>query len=443
VCDRCPLNCKVCSSKTVCTECDTDYKLLDSVCTYFKLGYGYRTKDSYEIEACLESNCAECANSADVCTKCKTDFYFAGGCCDACTSNGNYKLAGTPDTCVTSCTADCVTCAEQTKCLVCDSGKKVLKSSGACVSCSGGDQVTFGNYCYDGTDCTTKCQKCATTSRCETCQSGYYIKTDGTCGACSSIHADCTTCSDKSTCTSCSGDLVLQFPYTLCVDSCAEGYVWATVDTFTALYPCPENCKTCGTDLVCTKCNTDYYLAVPGDYCVAADDCKNGKSCYDDETLVTKCIISETLCENCNIDNCETCLISGKCLTCSEGFYVQKCDSLVCVESCNSNTQLIIGNYCYEADDCKVDNCLQCGSAHTCAVDRCATGYFRTSGGQCASCGSGCDICEDESACCSCNAAFPLNKNAACVTTCGGGYYASGKNFRIRDLINKFIIFLF
>jgi hypothetical protein len=431
VCDRCPLHCTVCIATTlVCSECDADYKLLGSVCTYFKAGYGYKLKGSYEIEACLESNCAECTSTSDICTKCKTDYYLADGCCDACTSSGNFKVAGSPDTCVTSCTADCLTCADLNKCLICGSSKKVLKSTGACVSCSGGNLVTFGDYCYDGTDCTTSCQKCATIYRCETCSTGFYIKVDGTCGPCNSIDALCSTCSDKLTCTSCTGINIPQFPYTTCVSStCAEGYVSIMPDTFIVCYPCPDNCKTCGTNLICTECKTNYYLAVPGDYCVAKDDCKNGLSCYDEETAITTCIISETLCESCNIDNCETCLLSGKCLKCSEGFYVQKCDSLACVEGCNSNTQLIISDYCYEATDCNVANCLQCGTAFTCGIDRCNTGFFRTSAGQCASCKEGCDICEDESACCSCNAAFPLNKNAVCVTTCGAGYYPSSKKF--------------
>jgi hypothetical protein len=426
----------VCDASAVCSECHSGYKLLSSVCTYNREGYRLTTNTNV-MEACFDGNCAECTAVTTTCTKCKTDYYLSGASCVTCTDSGNFKVSANPDTCTTLCTTDCTTCATVSTCSVCGSGKKVKISDGTCMTCSGGNLAIVGDYCYDSNECTTNCQKCATATTCDTCSSGNYKKADGTCAVCSTINAECATCSDEKTCLTCSNSKVPIFPYTSCVASCGTGYYSSTFNSNNVCDPCPDNCDACSSSTVCTTCKTGYLKAVPGDYCVSTSDCSGGLSCYEEDG--TTCVISETLCENCSIDNCETCLVSGKCLKCSEGFYVRKSDSSACVETCNSITQLIVSDYCYAAADCGVSNCLKCGSRNTCASGQCASGFFLLNSGQCSACDTDCTSCQDKSTCTVCGNS-KLLQNGKCVSSCTAGYY-TGLFISFKILTNSVPIF--
>ena len=44
---------------------------------------------------------------------------------------------------------------------------------------------------------------CATPTACDVCKSGFYKDGTGVCKPCTDVNADCVTCTDVSTCTSC------------------------------------------------------------------------------------------------------------------------------------------------------------------------------------------------------------------------------------------------
>ncbi len=113
---------------------------------------------------------------------------------------------------------------------------------------------------------------------------GYYIKSDGTCPACSTAIANCAACSisklgDTPKCTKCNAG------YSLSNGKC-------TIQT------CPANCSTCDASGSCTKCNTAYLLS--SGKCVSCPlnatcsgtssfSCKSGYERYNNTCRTSSC----------------------------------------------------------------------------------------------------------------------------------------------------------
>jgi proprotein convertase subtilisin/kexin type 5 len=409
-CAICPLNCLTCDECGECITCKSTFYFLNGACTL--CGDGHRIYETDKCEKCTDNNCKDCSDIKSTCKKCRSDYYLLSDSCVPCTGSNQYKILDTVDTC-----------------MQCVSGDKLSKAGNCCVACTGDTEAIFGNYCYDSNDCTSNCLKCATTTTCMTCFSGYYLMVDGTCGQCSASIPGCATCSDSMTCLTCiSAEELPIFPYCEC-GPCLSGYFEKTLTTGKVVhYPCPANCEECTSESVCITCSSGYLKASPGDYCVSESDCINGQSCDENEENGPICQISQTTdLVTCDVENCLECLACGKCTKCQDPSYVSKSTSQ-CV-TCSSDTQKIIGYYCYEVADCGVSNCLQCGSTNTCEDNRCASKYFRTAGGLCESCTAGCLICEDQSSCCTCDTGYKL-QGSKCVSECQDGFYlVSGKNF--------------
>ena len=123
---------------------------------------------------------------------------------------------------------------------------------------------------------------------------GYYIKSDGTCPACSTAIANCAACSISKlgatpTCTKCNSG------YTLSGGKCV------------AALTCPLNCLTCSSSSTCTKCSSGYYLS-SGGTCVLSDCpsdmqdcgstgcCPTGNSCayYAQQAAANKAMCFKT-----------------------------------------------------------------------------------------------------------------------------------------------------
>jgi proprotein convertase subtilisin/kexin type 5 len=113
-CTPCPAGCSACTSATVCTACEGTFNLLNDLChppcsagQYQNLGTG--------LCAACPTGCATCT-SPTVCQSCSTNFTQIGsGCFADCTSNQFMNGAGT---CI-NCPNGCDTCTSLNNCLTC------------------------------------------------------------------------------------------------------------------------------------------------------------------------------------------------------------------------------------------------------------------------------------------------------------------------------------
>lgn len=173
---------------------------------------------------------------------------------------------------------------------------------------------------------------------CKTCAAGQYLdKGPGTCKACSTIDASCTTCTSP-VCTACSGGKVPQYDGFSCVTTptncatlsatdktvcgtCSTGYYW----TGSACALCnliDFNCLTCTSSGICTSCASGFVPSISGTSCLAGGipNCatvNSGNSALCDTCNAgywwngTDCALCST------ISGCTTCSSAGVCTACT------------------------------------------------------------------------------------------------------------------------------
>jgi hypothetical protein len=139
-----------------------------------------------------------------------------------CDSVGQWKTQSNgKDSCL-SCVSNCKVCDDECTCLQCDSSFGVkFTERHECETCSSGDKVKLGEFCYSGTNCALNCQKCDSSRNfCETCESGYFLTANNQCQSCPS---GCTACSNGGGCTSCQTSPKKYLLNGQCVDCVDEG----------------------------------------------------------------------------------------------------------------------------------------------------------------------------------------------------------------------------
>lgn len=229
------------------------------------------------------SQCLSCDTATGTCQSCPSGYFPDGSGCSKCASIANGKCLA----CYSDARIDCsvVSCDEgyiqdvpDPRCmeLTCDDYQR--RSGTSCVGnctgvvCKSGYTPTAtltGCCCEEDTSCSSGYSYNTTYKGCikdtYTCNigcnvngcgigstlkpdTGYYIKSDGTCPACSTAIANCAACSISKlgatpTCTKCNSG------YTLSAGKCV------------AAITCPSNCSTCSSSSTCTKCSSGYYLS--------------------------------------------------------------------------------------------------------------------------------------------------------------------------------------
>jgi uncharacterized repeat protein (TIGR02543 family) len=229
------------------------------------------------------------------------------------------------------------------------------------------------------------------------CNEGYSMK-DGKCIPNCDVD-NCSSCDTPNVCS-----------------KCASGY---TLNNGTCVMNCNvQNCSTCGSPNKCSKCNSGYVL-------------NNNK-----------CSVKQEKCP----DNCVTCS-NGKCTKCETGY---KVENGACVVSCPSGYTLENGeckpncfkvancaacsapNVCSQCNPeyqlinnkcvarCHVSYCEKCNTPNHC--DKCKTGYKLENGVCTLSCGiSNCEKCSSANKCSKCKTGYKLSGNT-CIRDCGAGY---------------------
>jgi proprotein convertase subtilisin/kexin type 5 len=392
---------------------------------------------------CNVEDCIECEyGDPNTCLKCRSDRYLKSNACIPCDKEGLYIYINCDVPECKECSSDCLKCESGTKCLECRPDMRLVWSSdgqsNSCEVCSDCDlNLPYDRDCYlyqaNKRNCVSNCKLCSNHNQCKKCNDGYFLEDGGSC--CTKCPDNCALCIGDNFCTKCNGvadstedagDYYLFGGY--CIRQCAafSTYVFPTdiANAHTATYStgmerckaCPPNCSTCSTDsLICDSCATGYFLL--------------GTNCAPNtiNTIGFSQLKLDGFSYACQVSNCAEYLSCGKCTKCQNGFYVRKSDSHACL-TCDSNTQKVLGDYCYEVSDCGISNCLQCGSANTCEDNRCASRFFRAAAGHCEACTTGCLVCDDQSSCCTCDTPTYKLQVSKCVLECHDGYYLSGES---------------
>ncbi|XP_052764723.1 receptor-type tyrosine-protein phosphatase kappa-like isoform X2 [Mya arenaria] len=208
---------------------------------------------------------------------------------------------------------------------------------------------------------------------------------------------------------------------------------------------CFANCASCSNSIVCTSCDSGYYLR-------SADECTActyvGTNCVtcSNETHCNECRPGfwGTTCRSFCSEGCitETCnLFDGTC-TCKSGFYGPTCQ-LQCSENCLTGTcgtngecdckNGYYGNQCN--GNCFAD-CEKCSDGSSCSV--CPTGRFGQLCGYTCECNGRCDIltgecitemcpdtcasCRESNQCSGCTIGwYGARCNNTCLNKCNGG----------------------
>ena len=194
-----------------------------------------------------------------------------------------------------------------------------------------------------------------------------------------------------------------------------------------------SSCKECDSSGVCTECRPSYFLKT-------VDGVKSCSLCT--ETGYGKKVNANNIaeCTAC-ISGCSRCVWNigsdtWTCAECANSKFVEFCSKTYCIDCTDVTTQIQIGKYCYESNDC-VSNCKLCASATTCAT--CDSGYYVSASKQCLPCGTDCLTCSDLIGSCTKCSGQKYIFGGVCVSTCvtaNGFYLASGW---IKKILKKYI----
>lgn len=128
ICVKCQdPNCRECNNNEICEKCLNGYTLTDNKC---------------EI-GCLDTNCKQCSDSANICDACADGYKLENGFC---------------------CPLNCKSCnSTKGTCYYCDNEYVLDQGSNQCVSCP------------------ENCKTCSSSKKCTKCLSGFELDGDGKC----------------------------------------------------------------------------------------------------------------------------------------------------------------------------------------------------------------------------------------------------------------------
>ena len=186
---------------------------------------------------------------------------------------------------------------------------------------------------------------------------------------------------------------------------------------------CPTGCAECTTDLRCLTCKLGKFV-LPGnpDTCIACD--QPGEYRYYQGNL-DSCDPVDRVCSKC-ATNCEICYDHERCSRCAITHLVDRTLALP-TEKCITLASCALGKHFQESGACFIcdDNCSECESRNTCKV--CNNNYFLNQNKKCTACTGNCVKCESASSCLECSANdvyFVFNSDKTfkqCSSSCSPG----------------------
>ena len=324
--------CKACSSKTKCTECiSNDYTLIDNgeICGILS------TKKYYEVS---EGNYISCSKnpSNQFCEKCEL-------------VDGNYV---------------CLECKEGYAFFFDGTGENVCESKEG--------RADFNNY-YS-TD----------NQNYYPCNNRQYNDID-----------NCIKCSNKETCNECNSGYTLVNGNQLCLlntDISNKKY-YQDSEKNDYYFPCSESlehCDICEDKSTCTTCETDYIIEEASNHCISKTlydekkyyknvatgkyvSCSNISGC-EKCISATKCILCSS---NLNISGCEKCISATKCILCSSNLFLVKedenIDSLTCKDINENQYYQVTEDDITFYKKCTMSHCEECTALDHCT--KCEDNY--------------------------------------------------------------------
>jgi hypothetical protein len=222
----------------VCTQCRSGFWLIDGCCTECYDGFFKTTTNGVDIcIRCTDVNCKVCGSNA-VCSECKPSYYLmSDNSCYPCTAAGYAKTVtnniATCSKCIVGCNQCILNQLDTTwTCAECANSKFVeFCSKTYCIDCDDSTtQIQIEKYCYESNDCTTNCKLCASATACATCFEAYYLSASKQCLPCGSNCILCT--SNIGTCSKCIPNYYLYGG--VCRNDCPTtgGYVVSTGTIF-------------------------------------------------------------------------------------------------------------------------------------------------------------------------------------------------------------------
>ncbi len=454
-CKSCIINCKTCSNAKQCTTCGPSYFLYrpssgpDQCLNPCPVGYyGEPTSSPPMCKPCT-SPCLACTTSK-YCTDCGATLYIDPlsdtdhECSPSCRSYFYPLEKPTPKSCQ-PCLANCISCTNSTRCVLCDSAhfRRSDTDADVCVSdCGKGYFATLNpNVC---TACDFRCLTCtnSTAFSCPSCNTDIDGVTQTnvlTCGCMAGYVTNvekkkCLSCTDGM-CTVC--DLNELNKCIKCSDSVAGLYLDTTSKacmcvagkyrTSAACAPCNSLCAECtgGSNTQCTKCASKAY-PMDGLPTTCYYMCINSEGTLYLDSAAGVCKYCQPPCESCTAAGASSCLsclggkflLNGQCLSqCPDKYYVEAMVCLPCHESCKQCSGQ--STYCLSCVDDYFFKENKC-------VKSCGDGYMVASGNICMACDSGCTACKLDTSgskvCTKC-VTGTYRQGTGCSYTCNTGTY--------------------
>ncbi|ELP92955.1 hypothetical protein EIN_263190, partial [Entamoeba invadens IP1] len=335
-CDYCSSNCKTCSSKEMCTDCNTGKYLYNGKCLSCQYCYNCETQTGcrqcwngyyQENNGCTpcDSNCKTCSLQSTNCLSCKQGSYIQNNkclmCSSYCTTNKCDTIQGCTEcmngyyknnmTCF-KCHEECLTCLNNqvNGCLTCENGRYF--NNNQCVECDDNCEINM----------------CDVVSGCQKCKIGYFPE-EKRCSPCSKM-PNCKTCSqtEKYQCISCVDRFVVNDYQCECPNHLYQN----TSSTCDECYKNKSNCKLCqkygNYEAECKVCYPPFEL-------------KEG-SCVECQS---KTNYIGNICVN-NNGNCELQNGENECLKCPTDFYLRNktCKPFDNKNLCETNSKITCEN---------------------------------------------------------------------------------------------------
>ena len=416
---QCEKACEIGYYEDTCASCNQSYEFRESCASchsgFYLLPYENKIICSY----CNIYYCKECEyiSGEKKCTECYSDYFLvdgqcinscSGGCsnciynngkwlCNKCYDNYFLKEIGEGTICE-SCSEGCKTCIDENNCNECMEGYKLV--DGRC-----------NFYCNIGSYSSCKSCDFNEMNKCKDCNPGYYLpnnslSTQSYCSYCGSNCLSCYGNNDNPICTQCYSGYYLS--NNKCIRQCNLGYYY-------------DYCKTCDESNLgnCGSCYDGYYLAINyKSYCSYCGSYKI-KKCHQESNyaiIVDECYSDYILIRNSCVEKCDSKSYWSNCLICNEEY-----DKLDQCKQCKEGYYLptnLDNNYCYYCPY----NCKSCeGSDYEPTCTSCYDGY-KLSGGKCL---KDCTI-GNNYLCKSCNS--EPGKIDRCLE-CNEGYYLPDNNY--------------
>ena len=364
-------HCDICEDKSTCTTCETDYIIEEasnhciSKTLYDEKKYYYNVATGKYVSCSNISGCEKCI-SATKCILCSSNLFLVKEdenidslTCKDTNENQYYQVTEDDITFYKKCTISSNQFCE--KC-------ELVDGNYVCLECKEGYAFFF-----DGTGenvCESKEARADINNYYSTDNQNYYPCNNRQ----YNVIDNCIKCSKKETCNECNSGYTLVNGNQLCLlntDISNKKY-YQDSEKNDYYFPCSESlehCDICEDKSTCTTCETDYIIEEASNHCIS-------KTLYDEKKYYYNVATGKYV--SCsNISGCEKCISATKCILCSSNLFLVKedenIDSLTC-KDINENQY-----YQVTEDDitfykiCTMSHCEECTALDHCT--KCEDNY--------------------------------------------------------------------